>query len=274
MSAGSSVFSTDARRASSEARRAAGALVGLAAAAALWLSPAPEAVSASPQDDPDVRVLVFTKTAGFRHNSIPDAVAALRELGAEHGIAIVHSEDGASFTDANLAGYRAVVFANTTQDVLDASQQAAMEAFIRNGGGFLGLHSASDTEYDWPWYGELVGAWFDGHPPGLQTSRVHLADPATVGIGSDDKPWQVTDEFYNFRRNPREQVRVIAALEPSDYIGSTMGGDHPITWCREYDGGRTWYTGLGHDSRLYADAVFLRHVARGLRYVTGIDDAC
>lgn len=250
-------------------------IAGLAATVAvLCLAPAPGAASASPQDDPAVRVLVFSKTDGFRHASIPDAVAALRELGAENGIDIVHSEDGASFTEDNLSGYHAVVFANTTQDVLDASQQAAMEAFIRNGGGFLGLHSASDTEYDWPWYGELVGARFDGHPPGLQTSRIRLADPAAVGIGSDGKPWQVTDEFYNFRRNPREWVEVIAALDPSDYVGSTMGGDHPIAWCREYDGGRTWYTGLGHDSRLYADPVYLRHLARGLRYVTGIEDAC
>lgn len=221
-----------------------------------------------------MRVLVFSKTAGYRHDSIPVAVATLRGIAADQGIDIVHSEDGASFTEDNLSGYGAVVFANTTRDVLDASQQAAMEAFVRNGGGFLGLHSAADTEHDWPWYGELVGAWFDNHPPGLQTARVRFADPAAVGAGEGDDAWRITDELYNFRRNPRDRVRVLATLETADYVGDTMGGDHPIAWCREYDGGRTWYTGLGHDVRVYADPVFLRHLTRGLRYVTGAADDC
>lgn len=218
------------------------------------------------------RVLVFTRTTGWRHDSIPVAVATLRELAQDQGLEVVHSEDPASFTSRNLAGFRAVLFASTTGDVLDEGQQAAMEAFVRDGGGFMGVHAAADTEYDWPWYGELVGARFAGHPPGLQTSRVRVAE--RHAIDADRGGWQVTDEFYNFRDDPRPQVEVLATLTGSDFVGGTMGDDHPIAWCRGFDGGRSWYTGLGHDVRVWSDPVFRRHLARGLRYATGAADAC
>ena len=121
-----------------------------------------------------MRILVFTRTSGWRHDSIPVAIDTLRELGAEAGLQVEHSEDPARFDAGTLARYRAVVFANTTLDVLDASQQQAFERFVGAGGGYIGIHSAADTEYDWPWYGELVGAWFDSHPPGLQASPVRF----------------------------------------------------------------------------------------------------
>lgn len=218
-----------------------------------------------------MRILVFTRTTGWRHDSIPVAIETLRELGAEAGLQVEHSEDPARFDAGTLARYRAVVFANTTLDVLDASQQQAFERFVGAGGGYIGIHSAADTEYDWPWYGELVGAWFDSHPPGLQASPVRFeaghALPGSAG-------WQVRDEFYNYRRNPRAQVDVIASVDESAYAGGKMGADHPIAWCHQRLGGRAWYTGLGHDIPLYSDPRFRAHLLRGLRYATGQSDDC
>ena len=217
------------------------------------------------------RILVFTRTAGSRHDSIPVAVETLRALGGETGLQVEHTEDPARFDSARLARYRAVVFANTTLDVLDASQQQAFERFVRAGGGFVGLHSAADTEHDWPWYGELVGTWFESHPPGLQDSPVRFeAGHALPGAGE----WQVRDELYNYRRNPRPWVNVIATVDEAAYAGGNMGKDHPIAWCHSRLCGRAWYTGLGHAPALYADARFRAHVLRGLRYATGQSDAC
>lgn len=134
----------------------------------------------------------------------------------------------------------------------------------------MGIHAAADTEYDWPWYGELVGAWFKSHPPGLQTSRVRFE-----GEHADaPKVWTVTDELYNYRSNPRERVQVLATVQEADYHGGTMGTDHPIAWCHPFDGGRAWYTGLGHGIALYEDPVFLAQLRHGLRYAAGISARC
>lgn len=226
--------------------------------------------TASVQAAPPDRILVFTKTAGFRHDAIPAAVEALRRLAADEGMGLDHTEDAQAFSPANLARYRAVVFASTTGDVLDEAQQTAMEGFVRQGGGFIGLHAAADTEYDWPWYGRLVGAYFRNHPPGLQSTQVHPErDGKPVGTC-----WPVTDELYNYRTHPRGQVRVIATVDERSYEGGTMGADHPIAWCHAFDGGRGWYSGLGHDAAVYADPHFIVQLRGGLRYAAGRSDDC
>lgn len=217
------------------------------------------------------RILVYTQTLGFRHDSIPAAVDTLRTLAGEAGFAVVHSEDPALFDDDTLAGFHAVVFANTTGNVLDATQRAALEHYVHGGGGFMGVHSAADTGHDWPWYGELVGAWFESHPPGLQTSPVRF-ESRPAPDGSDG--WQITDELYNFNRNPRPHVDVLATVDERTYEGGTMGQDHPIAWCHARLGGRAWYTGLGHDIAVYDDPVFRTHLLQGLRYTTGTRDDC
>lgn len=217
------------------------------------------------------RILVFTQTLGFRHESIPTAVATLRDLADDIGMDIVHSEDPASFDDDRLAGVRAVVFANTTGNVLAAPQRAAFERYVRGGGGFVGVHSAADTAHDWPWYGELVGAWFQGHPPGLQTSDVRFEGGHAPEGGAG---WRITDELYDYTHNPRPRVEVIATVDESGYDGGTMGDDHPIAWCHARFGGRAWYTGLGHDGAVYADPVFRAHLSRGLRYATASSEGC
>lgn len=216
------------------------------------------------------RILVFTRTTGWRHDSIPVAVQTLRTLAQEAGLAVDHTEDPARFDAATLLRYRAVVFASTTGDVLDARQQAAFETFVRGGGGYMGVHAAADTEYDWPWYGTLVGAWFRSHPPGLQTARVRF-EGAHAALAGD---WRVTDELYDYRRNPRPDVQVLATVDERDYAGGHMGADHPIAWCHGKAGGRAWYTGLGHDAALYGDPVFRAHLLRGLRYAAGLSVDC
>lgn len=190
----------------------------------------------------ETRVLVFSKTAGFRHDSIPEGIAAVRELGAAGGFTVDATEDAGAFTTGNLARYDAVVFLSTTGDVLDAAQQGAFERYIKRGGGYVGIHAAADTEYDWAFYGGLAGAYFQSHPA-IQPATVDVEDrahPATSGLPST---WNRTDEWYNYRSNPRDHAHVLASLDESSYTGGTMSGDHPIAWCQEYRGGRAFYTG-------------------------------
>ena len=211
------------------------------------------------------RVLVFTRTTGFRHASIPTGIATIRELGAAGGFAVTATEDPAALRPDGLAGYRAVVFLSTSGDVLDPAGRAALEAYVRGGGGFVGVHSAADTEYDWPFYGELVGARFAGHPA-VQPVTIRFRPSAlTAGLPST---WRVTDEPYNFRRRP-EGVQVLATLDESTYSGGTMGADHPIAWTAAVGLGRSFYTGLGHPDEIYADPVFRRLLAAGIRYAAG-----
>ncbi len=214
------------------------------------------------------KVLVFSKTAGFRHDSIPEGIAALKELGTPAGIQVTATEEAGQFTTNNLAKYDAVAFLSTTGDVLDADQQTAFENYIKNGGGYMGIHAAADTEYDWEFYGGLVGAYFDSHPA-IQQATVRVEDhdhPATAHL---DDAWERTDELYNYRTNPREQAKVLATLDETTYEGGTMKGDHPIAWCQSYGGGRSFYTGLGHTKESYADEAFRGHLLGGMQYATG-----
>ncbi|WP_425484914.1 ThuA domain-containing protein [Amycolatopsis anabasis] len=214
-------------------------------------------------------VLVFAKTAGYRHDSIPAGIAAIRELGAGNDFTVEATEDAGAFTEANLARFDAVVWLSTTGDVLNADQQAAFERYIAGGGGYAGVHAAADTEYDWPWYGELVGAWFASHPR-IQPATVKVEDhqhPSTAGLPYQ---WPRTDEWYNFRANPRRNVHVLASLDESTYQpGDGAMGDHPISWCHPSGTGRSWYTGLGHTTESYAEAAFRQHLLGGILYATG-----
>jgi type 1 glutamine amidotransferase len=223
-------------------------------------------VSARNQSPAAYRVLVFTRTAGFRHDSIPDGVAAIAAMGAEQGFAIDHTEDPSVFADAGLAAYHAVVFLSTTGHVLEADQQTAFERYIGNGGGYVGIHSASDTEYDWPWYGGLVGAYFANHPD-IQPAVVRVEDTDDASTAMLPDPWPRTDEWYSFRTNPRSHgVHVLLTLDEASYAGGTMGDDHPIAWYHAYAGGRAWYTAGGHTSESFSDPLFLAHIWGGIQY--------
>lgn len=240
--------------------------------AAPAVTPSPGSPRVSPSPSP-VRVLVFSRTAAYRHASIPAAVAAISQLGAEHGYLVDATEDAGAFTDANLARFRAVVFLLTTGDVLDDGQQAAFERYIRAGGGFAGVHSASDTEYGWSWYGQLVGAYFQRHPA-VQRAVIRIEDPGHPSMASLPASWERTDEWYDFRTNPRGAVHVLATVDESTYSGGGMGRDHPIVWCHAFDGGQSWYTAIGHAAESYADPSFLSHLDGGIESVAGISRSC
>lgn len=220
----------------------------------------------------DTKVLVFSKTAGFRHDSIPDGIAALQELGAEHGFDVDDTEDADDFTADNLAQYQAVVFLSTTGDVLNEDQQTAFEGYVEEGGGYVGIHAAADTEYDWPFYGGLVGAYFESHPH-IQSATVNVEDHDHPATGHLDPTWERTDEWYNYGTNPRSQAKVLATLDESSYEGGNMGEDHPIAWCQPYEGGRAFYTGGGHTKESFAEEAFRQHLVGGIQYATGEVDA-
>jgi type 1 glutamine amidotransferase len=218
-------------------------------------------------------VLVFSKTTGFRHDSIPLGIAAIEALGAEHGFAVDSTEEAARFNSATLSRYKVIVFLNTTGDILDAGQKTAFERYIHSGGGFVGIHSASDTEYRWPWYGRLVGTWFASHPQ-IQGATLHIEDPSHPSTKGLPALWERTDEWYNFRSNPRAAVKVLATLDEATYSGGAMGTDHPITWCQDVDGGRSWYTAMGHTKESYAEPLFRLHLLGGIESAAGIAGNC
>lgn len=220
---------------------------------------------------PTTQLLVFTKTTGFRHDSIPDGLAAIRQLGQQNGFTVDHTEDAAQFNDANLSRYQTIVFLCTTGEVLGDEQQAAFERFVRKGGGFVGVHSASDTEYDWAWYGGLTGAYFRSHPA-TQLATIKIEDdahPSTMGL---PRRWERNDEWYDFRFNPRGRVKILATLDETTYQGGLMGADHPIAWCQLYDGGRAWYTAGGHTQESYNEPLFRQHLLGGIQFAARIKD--
>ncbi len=217
-------------------------------------------------------VLVFSKTEGFRHSSIEAGVKTIRELGAENGFGVLATEHAAYFHADSLQRYQAIVFLNTTLDVLDSGQQKALKGYIQAGGGWAGVHAAADTEYDWEWYGGLVGAYFASHPD-VQPADIVVTD--RLHPSTKDLPliWTHTDEWYNYTVNPRANVHVLAVIKESSYEGGTMGDDHPIAWAHHYDGGRSWYTGLGHTVESYDDPHMRSHLLGGIEWAAGVADA-
>jgi len=228
------------------------------------------APAAPAQDDDPVSILVFSKTNGYRHASIPAGAKALNELGAEHGFRVETTEDSTVFRPNSLAEFDVVVFLNTSGNVLGSAGQEAFRTFIETGGGFVGVHAASDTEFNWPWYGRLVGAYFDGHPE-VQEATVRVETPTHPSTRMLPAEWMRRDEWYNFRSNPRDSVQVLLTLDESTYEGGTMGDDHPIAWCHTQDEGRAWYTASGHTEATYQDPLFRRHLLGGLQWTAGTD---
>jgi type 1 glutamine amidotransferase len=217
-------------------------------------------------------VLIFSKTAGFRHDSIPEGIAAFRTLASLNTLTVEATEDSSAFTDENLSRFGAVVFLNTTGDVLDPDQQGAFERFIRQGRGFVGVHSASDTEYKWPWFGGLVGAYFAGHPK-IQPATLDVLDRTHPSTAHLPAVWQRTDEWYDFNVNPRPNVHVLMTIDERTYEGGKNGWDHPMAWCHLYDGGRAWYTAGGHTKESFSEDLFVKHLEGGLLWTLRIKDS-
>ena len=218
------------------------------------------------------RVLVFSGTTGYRHASIEPGVAAIRRLGDAHGFRVDHTEDAGRFTRAGLARYDAVVFLSTTGEPLPAgAPRAAFRRYIRRGGGFLGIHAASDAFYGWPWYVGLVGASFRRHAPGTAAAVVRVEDRRAAATRGLPRRWRRVDEWYAFRANPRPRVHVLATLDERTYApgDAAMGRDHPIAWCHRHGGGRSVYTAMGHTAGSYAEPRFVRHLLGGVEMAAG-----
>jgi type 1 glutamine amidotransferase len=225
---------------------------------------------AAADDGPDgaIDILAFSRTTGFRHGSIEPAVEAMRAMSTERGWRFEHTEDPTRFGDRELAAVDVVVFLLTTGDVLDDAQQGALERWHRRGRGWVGVHSASDTEYDWPWYGRLVGAYFASHPA-IQSATVRVASADHPSTAHLPAAWTREDEWYDFRTNPRGKVDVLLTVDESTYEGGGMGKDHPIAWSQIVDGGRSIYTALGHTDASWSEPDFLAHVAGSIAWAAG-----
>lgn len=219
--------------------------------------------------DNSTSVLVFSKTKGFYHKSIPAGIAAIQKLGTENGFQVDTTKDAAKFTES-LKKYKAIIFLSTTGDVLNSSQQTAMENYIKGGGGFVGVHAAADTEYEWPWYNKLVGGYFKSHPnnPNVRKAVINVLNKDHMSTKSLPDKWERSDEWYNYKDiNPA--LKVLAKLDEKSYEGGENGDNHPIIWYHEYDGGRAFYTGGGHTNESFDDSVFMQHVLGGIRYAMG-----
>ena len=225
-------------------------------------------VWASAQVMPQQRVLVFSKTKEFRHASIEVGKKAFIKLGQENGFAVDTTEDAAQFTDANLQKYHAVVFLSTTGNILNDKQQESFEHYIQAGGGFVGIHAATDTEYDWPWYNRLVGAQFASHPasPNVQNGEAVALNNTHPSMFGFPERWKTKDEFYDFK-NYNVHVKNLVKIDEKTYKEGKMGADHPMSWFHDFDGGKAFYTAFGHTDEAYSDTVFLKHVLGGLKSV-------
>lgn len=216
------------------------------------------------------RILVFSKTAGWYHESIPDGIAAIQQLGAENGFAVDTTKDAGFFTADRLKQYDAVVFLSTTGDVLNEDQQKAFEQYIQSGGGYAGIHAAADTEYEWPWYNKLVGAYFLNHPndPNVREAVIDVIDPTHASTHMLPSRWKRTDEWYNYKSiNPA--IHWVATLDEKTYEGGVHGDQHPIAWYHNYAGGRAFYTGGGHTKESFKEPLFLKHLLGGIQYAMG-----
>ena len=227
----------------------------------------------------DIAVLLFTRTEGFRHDSIEAAVAWFETLGPD-GVEVTATEDPDLFSEDGLADFDVVAFVNTTGDVLDDPHQEAFEAWLEGGGGFVGVHSATDTEYDWEWYGDMIGAWFTSHPFVFQTVTVTNEAPGDPTTASFEPTFDYTDEWYNFDRNPRHNSDILLTIDETSgtYVHNgepvtefTQGDDHPVAWSRQVGLGRVFYTALGHMDETWQDDAFLDHLLAGVRWAA--DDA-
>jgi type 1 glutamine amidotransferase len=214
------------------------------------------------------KVLLYTKTAGFHHSSIHEGVIAMRRLAERHSFSLEWHEDANIFNEKKLAEFQAVVFLNTTGDILNADQQKAFEKFIQSGKGFVGVHSAADTEYDWEWYTKLVGRMFVIHPVN-QTAVLNVKDYNFPGLERFPASYFWTDEWYEYGEEKIKGLNYILTVDEKTFnpnvqwgqkVGKGMGDFHPIAWYHEYDGGRAFYTGLGHISGIYQEPLFLEHL--------------
>ncbi|MEM8999073.1 MAG: ThuA domain-containing protein [Bacteroidota bacterium] len=226
----------------------------------------------TPLEVPDL-VLVFSKTAGYRHQSIEKGVATLRRMGRTNNFIVLQTETADDFTIDHLKNYLLVIFMSTTMNVLNEEQEAAFEAYIKGGGSFLGIHAAADTEYEWQWYGQLVGGYFESHPnnPNVRRAKIQVMSKEHPSTAHLVDPWIRNDEWYNFK-NLNPNITVVLNLDETSYEGGTNGANHPIAWYHKFDGGRAYYTGGGHTEASYDEPDFQQHLLGAIQWCLGSTD--
>ncbi|MCM8569569.1 ThuA domain-containing protein [Gramella jeungdoensis] len=211
------------------------------------------------------KVLIFHETEGYRHKSIEAGIQAIQRLGNENDFNTIVSRDSRFFTENDLDDIDLVIFLNTTGDILNTDEEVAFQGYMDNGGNFFGIHAAADTEYDWAWYGKLVGAYFKGHPK-VQTAVVNVMMPDHMTVDHLPEQWKREDEWYNYK-DIRPDLKVLMSLDEKTYEGGENGDNHPIAWFQNYTGGgRSVYTGGGHTVESYSDPDFLEHLRRCIRF--------
>ena len=215
-----------------------------------------------------INVLVFSKTEGYRHGSIKDGIAAIQKLADENNFQVSFTEDAEIFKPKSLAAFNVILFLSTTGNILTEPQQHEFQRWVQAGGGFVGIHAATDTEYEWPWYNELVGGYFADHPPGVHEANIEVLDGNHISTKHFGRNFKKADEWYNFK-DMYPKVIPILNLDESSYQGGKMGENHPIAWHHEFDGGRSWYTGMGHTAESFSDEPFLQHILGGIKYAAG-----
>lgn len=221
------------------------------------------------------RVLVFKKTAGFHHGSIPLAALAIMKMGEENGFLVDTTTDADKITESNLKKYAALVFASTTGDMLSGPQQVDLERYMQAGGNFVGIHAAADAEYNWPWYGRMIGGWF-AHHPNQQMATLTVKDKNFIATSMLPDEWKRKDEWYHYK-NINPDIHVLLNLEESSLTYNKngnddafkMGANHPIAWYHNFENGRVFYTGLGHTDESYSEPLFLQHLLGGIKYAIG-----
>lgn len=211
------------------------------------------------------KVLIFAKTAGYHHSSIVPGIEAIKKIGAENGFVVDVTTDSSLFTDRHLKQYSALIFLSTTGNLFDSLQKEALQKYIHHGGGLIGVHAATDCEYKWPWYGKMIGAYFESHPA-QQTARLNVVDPHHASTQELPQVWTRFDEWYNFK-NLNPDVHVLLKIDETSYTGGKNGENHPMAWWQDFEGGRIFYTELGHTDASYSEPLYLKHLTGGILFV-------
>ena len=228
-------------------------------------------ISCSNKRSTTPRVLLFSKTADHHHSSIPAGVKAIQELGAKNGFIVDTTTDDNKFAEDSLKKYAALIFLSTTGNILSGNQENVLERYIQAGGGFVGIHAATDAEYDWGWYGRMIGGYFINHPA-EQEANLIINDKNHPATDSLPATWRRKDEWYNFKYVNKD-VKVLISIDEKSYTGGTNGDSHPMSWYHEFDGGRVFYTELGHTAESYSEPLFLKHILGGIKYAMGDNTA-
>jgi len=218
------------------------------------------------------KILVFSKTAGYHHSSIKVGNIAIQKLGADNDFDVDTTTDASKFTKDNLKQYAAVVFLSTTGQsakLFTEDEKVAFVQYIQHGGGYVGVHAATDCGYDWQWYGNLSGAYFGGHPA-QQVAELNVVDSTNIATKHLPRVWKRKDEWYSYKWMATD-LHVLIKIDEKTYdpAKNRMGDNHPMAWYHEYDGGRAFYTELGHTDESYADPLYLQHLLGGIKYAMG-----